>query len=83
MNVIGVEEHPDTSQTTYTFAETPLMSTYLLAFCVGDYDYLEDITKTGTKVRIYTNTGDGNKSKFALEVAVGCLNWYQAEFKID
>ena len=59
------------------------MSTYLLAFCVGNYDFVEDVTNTGTKVRIYTNKGDGNKATFALEVAVGCLNWYQNYFKIN
>ena len=59
------------------------MSTYLLAFCVGKYDFVESKTETGTIVRVYTNKGDGNKANFALEVAVKCLNWYQNYFKIN
>jgi puromycin-sensitive aminopeptidase len=57
MDVLGIEQNPEKNESTYTFSETPLMSTYLLAMCVGNYDFLEDNSKTGTKVRIYTNQG--------------------------
>ena len=34
-------------------------------------------------MRVYTNKGDGDKAKYALKVAVDCLNWYQDYFKIN
>lgn len=50
------------------------MSTYLLAFVVGEYDYVEDTDSDGVKVRVYTPVGKKDQGTFALEV--GC-------FKVD
>ena len=52
---------------TYTYNTTPIMSTYLLAFCVGDYDFLESKTKSGIIVRVYTNKGESAQGQFAVE----------------
>ena len=41
----------------FVFEETPLMSTYLLAFIIGDLEYVEGRAKDNTKVRIYTTPG--------------------------
>lgn len=46
------------------------MSTYLLAFVVGEYDYVEDTDSDGVKVRVYTPVGKKDQGTFALEV--GC-----------
>ena len=68
MDIKGAEKH-ENGTVTYTYNETPIMSTYLLAFCVGEYDYLEDKTKSGTIVRVYTSKGtvilitSGHKSR--------------------
>lgn len=50
------------------YARTPVMSTYLLAFVVGEYDYVEDKDKDGVLVRVYTPKGKAVQGKFALEV---------------
>jgi puromycin-sensitive aminopeptidase len=39
------------------FADTPVMSSYLLAWVVGEFDYLEGHTASGTTVRVYTPQG--------------------------
>ena len=49
----------DGANTTYSYATTPSMSTYLLAVCCGKYDFVEGSTKSGIKVRIYANRGEG------------------------
>lgn len=67
----------------FRFQKTPIMSTYLLAFVVGEYDYLEDKDKNGVIIRCYTPLGKKELGRFALEVAVKTLPFYVDYFKID
>ena len=39
------------------FNRTPIMSTYLLAFIVGEYDYIEGHDADGIRIRVYTPVG--------------------------
>ena len=55
------------------FARTPVMSTYLLAFVVGEFDYVEDFDRDGKLVRVYTPMGKSEQGKFALEVCFHCI----------
>jgi puromycin-sensitive aminopeptidase len=66
-----------------SFAPTPKMSTYLLAFLVGDFEYLEAKTKRGVLVRVYTTPGKKHQAHFSLDVAVKCLEFYEDYFGID
>lgn len=59
-----------------TFGQTPLMSTYLLAFAIGEFESIEDITDNGVKVRVFTTRGHKEKGRFALEVGKKCLEFY-------
>lgn len=59
------------------FAPTPKMSTYLLAFIVGEFESIE-----GKRVRVFTTPGKKNQAKFALDVAIKCLDFYEDYFKI-
>lgn len=58
------------------------MSTYLLAYVIGEYEYLEQKTKNGVKIRMYTGVGKTDQGKFALDVAVKCLEYYEEYFQI-
>lgn len=42
----------------YTFETTPIMSTYLVAAVIGEYDYVEATSSDGVLVRVYTPKGD-------------------------
>jgi puromycin-sensitive aminopeptidase len=66
-----------------SFAPTPKMSTYLLAFIVGDFEYLEATTKRGVKVRVYTIPGKKEQGRFALECGVKTLDLYEEYFAIN
>lgn len=65
-----------------SFAPTPKMSTYLLAFIVGDFEFIEKKTKNGVAVRVYTTPGKKEQGRFALDVAVKCLEFYEKYFDI-
>lgn len=64
------------------FAPTPKMSTYLLAFIVGDFEYLEKKSNRGVIVRVYTTLGKKHQAKFALDCAVKTLEFYEKYFDI-
>ncbi|MEK9181882.1 MAG: M1 family metallopeptidase [Patescibacteria group bacterium] len=64
------------------FAPTPKMSTYLLAFIVGDFEFLEKKSNRGVLVRVYTTPGKKHQAKFALDVTVQVLEFYEKYFNI-
>jgi puromycin-sensitive aminopeptidase len=64
------------------FSPTPKMSTYLLAFIVGDFEYIEKKSNRGVVVRVYTTPGKTHQAKFALDVTVKCLEFYEKYFDI-
>lgn len=65
-----------------TFAPTPLMSTYLLAFVVGELEASPAIDVDGVPVRIVHRPGRGDEIKFAHEAAVFCLRWLTDYFGV-
>ncbi|XP_009334713.2 aminopeptidase M1-like isoform X1 [Pyrus x bretschneideri] len=67
---------------TVSYAETPIMSTYLVAVVVGLFDYVEDHTSDGVKVRVYCQVGKADQGKFALHVAVKTLELYKDYFAV-
>lgn len=65
-----------------SFAPTPIMSTYLLAFIIGEFEYIESFTKEKVQVRVFTTPGKKNQAKFALEMAIKSLEFYNEYFDI-
>jgi len=85
-NMPCIETLPVEGSTTlkkFKFQRTPIMSTYLLAFIVGEFDYIEDKDKNGVIIRCYSPLGKKELGRFALEVAVKTLPFYVDYFKID
>lgn len=66
----------------YEFERTPIMSTYLVATVVGEYDYVEGHSADGVLVRVYTPCGKKEQGIFALEVATKVLPYYKEYFNI-
>lgn len=60
--------------------DSPKMSTYLVAFVVGEFDYVQAKTAHGVLVRVYTPPGRSESGKFALNVATKCLDIYDDFF---
>ncbi|KAK9455905.1 peptidase family M1-domain-containing protein [Dipodascopsis uninucleata] len=73
---------------TVTFATTPVMSTYLLAWACGDFEYIEDFTErkyNGKRmpVRVYTTKGIIKQGEFALENAKKIVDYFSDIFDIE
>ncbi|KAJ3308252.1 Aminopeptidase 2 mitochondrial [Boothiomyces sp. JEL0838] len=70
------------------FDPTPIMSTYLVAMCVGEFDYVEAIANPKVegakpiKCRVYTPKGKQMEGVFALEVGVKTLEFFSEYFGI-
>ncbi|KAH9713478.1 Aminopeptidase M1 [Citrus sinensis] len=62
---------------TVYFEESPVMSTYLVAFVVGLFDHIEDTT---TNVHVYCPVGKSSEGKHALDVAIKSLGIYTEFF---
>jgi aminopeptidase 2 len=71
------------------FATTPIMSTYLVAMAVGEFDYLEAVANPKLPAdskpivcRTYTLKGQSHLGKFSLDVAVKTLEFFSEYFDI-
>jgi len=85
MPVKAEEDHPKDDcgcWKTVSYERTPIMSTYLLAFIVGEFDCVEGQSKDGVLVRVYTPLGKKEQGEFALDVAVKTLPFYKDYFNI-
>jgi aminopeptidase N len=60
-----------------TFEDTPVMSTYLLAFAYGELGYEEARTKNDIAVRVYATPDKVSLTDFALDTAVRCLDFFE------
>mmetsp|Transcript_2671 Transcript_2671/g.10383 ORF Transcript_2671/g.10383 Transcript_2671/m.10383 type:complete len:883 (-) Transcript_2671:311-2959(-) len=65
-----------------TFLQTPNMSTYLLAFCIGEYEYIGDQTKSGVVCRIFCCPGSRAKCAYALKTCIRSLEFYNEFFGV-
>lgn len=71
-----------------TFEKTPVMSTYLLAWAVGDFEYVEAMTERkyqgkSIPVRVYTTRGLQDQARFALECAHRTIDYFSEVFEIE
>jgi puromycin-sensitive aminopeptidase len=76
----GVEHDP--GYKIVNFKPSPKMSTYLLAYVVGEFESVETKTKDGATVRVFTTAGKKHQAKFALDVAKRTLEFLNQYFAI-
>ena len=83
MNEVGTSKQADGLKVV-KFATSPIMSTYLLAFVVGDLGYIEGVTNDAQKtaVRVFAPAGLEKQGEFALGVATKTLEFFADYFAI-
>lgn len=64
------------------YLDSPKMSSYLVAFCVGEFDYVQGQTQNGVLVKVYTPPGKSDSGQFALDCAVKSLDGYDNFFGV-
>lgn len=70
------------------FEKTPIMSTYLLAWACGDFEYIENFTEDlynndkPLPVRIYTTKGYIEEAQFAVEIAPKIVDYFSKIFEV-
>jgi aminopeptidase N len=64
------------------FQKSPKMSTYLLAFAVGEFDFIQGVTKNQVSIRVFSPPGRAQEGRFALDVAIRALEFYDDVFAV-
>lgn len=70
------------------FDTTPIMSTYLLAWAIGEFEWIEQFTERNYNgepipVRVYTTPGLSSQGHWALDHAVKSIDFFSEIFKTD
>jgi aminopeptidase N len=76
----NMPEHSSTTSgglLTVRFRPTPLVSTFLLAFAVGEFDYRGTRTPRGLPVDFYAPRGQGTSLSFALAEAAASVAFFE------
>jgi puromycin-sensitive aminopeptidase len=81
-NTPMVNEKVEGGRKTTSYDTTPFMSTYLLAFVIGDIAYQEATSKNGVKIRTYATKNQVEHTTFALDIAVKCMDYYEDYYDI-
>ena len=64
------------------FGRTPIMSTYLMAFVIGDLSYIQQEAANNTTVGVWTTRGKEEQGRFALETSARMLGFFNEYFGI-
>ena len=79
--IVG-ENSPAPGLKSVRFGETPVMSTYLLAFVVGDLVSVHEDAADGTTIGVWTTRGKEEQAGFALDTSVKLLSYFNEYFGI-
>ncbi|CAI5448823.1 unnamed protein product [Caenorhabditis angaria] len=82
MNAVSTTTTSDGKRQAVKFATSPKMSSYLVAFAVGELEYISAQTKSGVEMRVYTVPGKKEQGRFSLDLSVKAIDWYNEWFDI-
>ncbi len=66
---------------TLQFAASPSMPSYLLAFCAGEFEFLEDQVD-GVKLRVITAEGKKEQGQYAMDATKNILRYFNDYFGV-
>ncbi|KAG7368830.1 aminopeptidase [Nitzschia inconspicua] len=66
-----------------SFLESPKMSSYLLAWCIGEFDYVQAQTASGVLIKVYAPRGKAASCQYALDCGVKALDSFNDFFGVN
>jgi puromycin-sensitive aminopeptidase len=87
-DLTAISNAPEVDRTTadgrcvIQFADTMVMSSYLVAFVVGRLEATEVVDVDGIPLRLVHVPGKGHLTAFGLDVGAFCLRWFQDYYGI-
>ena len=79
--VVSDKPGPGDMKHTVTFSTSPKMSSYLMAFVLGEFEYIEG-SADGIPIRVYSTPGKKQLSTFALDATENFLRYFDHYFGI-
>lgn len=76
MPIKSVSEPREDGSRAYSYFRSPVMSTYLLAFIVGELEKVTARTAAGAEVNIYATPGKLDQTAFSLAAATKVLDFF-------
>ncbi|MCA9804604.1 MAG: M1 family metallopeptidase [Cyanobacteria bacterium HKST-UBA02] len=77
-----ISETVEKGKKTVKFAKTMKMSTYLVAFVIGEFVSSKPVNVNGKEVRIWCVPGREKLTGFALKAAAFATDWYENYFEV-
>ena len=68
---------------TFTYSDSPVMSSYLFTFVIGNYDLIETVNENKTKIRVFTPPRNHHDGALCMNLAQYSLKFYQKFFDIN
>lgn len=82
-STVSVNDANNKDLVMHSYQETPIMSTYLVAIVIGEFDHVSKKSKKGIEVRVFTEKGKKNQGIFALECGAKILDFFEDYFNIE
>jgi len=80
LNAVSVDK---SQPRTFRFSPSPKMSSYLVAFAIGEFEYIEKIDElTNIRFRVVTTKGLKEEGNFALDIAIKAVHWLNDFFQL-
>ena len=79
---VTTDENDDARRTVIRFADTMIMSTYLVAFIVGQLEMTAPTDVNGSPMRVVHVPGKSHLTDFGMDVGVFCLKWFEEYYGI-
>lgn len=81
-SLIHVKLNEQTKKYLFIYGDSPLMSTYLFTFVIGNYDLIETANENKTKIRVFTTLRNHHDGALCINLAQYSIKFYEKFFDI-
>jgi hypothetical protein len=81
-SLIHVDLNKEKNKYLFMYSDSPLMSSYLFTFVIGNYDLIETVNENKTKIRVFTPIRNHHDGALCMNLAQYSLKYYEKFFDI-